>query len=447
MGAPAVAAATTGSGPLGERDAVRRLLQRVGLGPRPGELDPAAAAGFDATLTALLPPSVRPDAGAALTPPPAFPSPPANADQKTARKAQRQAAAQEGRRLVTWWLDRLAAVDQPYTERMTWFWHGHFATSIKKVGSAPLMLGQNETQRRLGTGDFRALARAMIVDPALLVWLDGSGSKAAHPNENLAREFMELFTLGVGNYAEDDVRQAARALTGWAVRFTDDQAVQVPRNHDAGPETVLRTSQAYDAASLVDLLVTQPASPTFLARRLWVRMVGETLPDAQTTDALVQAYGPGHDVTALVRAIATSAAFRDPRSVLVRQPVEWLVAALRALRIPASRLPATVLAATLAATGQTPFAPPNVGGWPSGTRWLTTTAALARLQAGRALAATGDISPVADEQPAQRVAAVADLLGLAPFGTRTAAALTPLAGNPPQLVAAALASSESCVSA
>lgn len=446
MGTPGLAAAT-GSRQISERDAVRRLLQRIGLGPRPGELDSAASAGFDATLTALLTPGSQPDAGAAATPPPAFPAPPATTDQATARKTQQQAAGQEARQLVTWWLDRMAAVDQPFRERMTWFWHGHFATSIKKVGNAPLMLTQNETQRRLGTGDFRELARAMVVDPALLVWLDGSGSRAAHPNENLAREFMELFTLGVGNYSEDDVRQAARALTGWAVRFTTDSTVAAPANHDKGPETVLDIVGAFDAPSLVDVLVTQPASPTFLAQRMWVRFVGDQAPDQTTVDALVRAYGSGHDVSALVRAVATAPAFRDPGAVLVRQPVEWLVAALRALRVPAGKLVPQVLAGTLSAVGQTPFDPPNVGGWPSGTRWLTTTASLTRLRMGLALAAAGDLSPVTDAPQGQRVAAVAELLGLPQLTKRTADALTPLAGNPPQLVAAALAAPESCVSA
>jgi hypothetical protein len=119
---------------------------------------------------------------------------------------------QQRAQLVAWWLDRMAAADRPFPERMTWFWHGHFATSIQKVRFADLMAIQNASQRRLGTGDFRALAQAMAVDPAMLIWLDGGGNRVGKPNENLAREFMELFTLGVGNYTEEGMAIMARDL-------------------------------------------------------------------------------------------------------------------------------------------------------------------------------------------------------------------------------------------
>src|SRR5690349_6769421 len=309
--------------PIGERDAVRRLLQRLGLGPRRGELDTATAAGFDATLDALTAPG--PDAGAAATPTPAF------------------------------------AADRPFPERMTWFWHGHFATSIQKVRFANLMAIQNASQRRLGTGDFRALARAMAVDPAMLLWLDGGGNRVGKPNENLAREFMELFTLGVGNYSEDDVRSAARALTGWTVNVQARSAAFVPKRHDPGPETVLGTS-VNDTASLVNQLVGLPVSPKFIATRVWTRIVSDTPPDPATLGTLVSAYGSGHDVTALLRAAARTPAFRDPGSVLVREPVLWLTGALRALNLSASKMPPGPLTAGLTGLGQVPFAPPNVGG-------------------------------------------------------------------------------------
>ena len=424
---------------ISDADGVRRLVQRVGLGPRPGELD--GSAGFDAVLDRLLTGPPDPVTAPEFPPPPA----PAAKGDLAARKAQRQQLAEQGTQLAVWWLDRMAAVAAPFPERLTWFWHGHFATSIQKVRYPTLMYAQNATQRRLGGGDFRALAQAMVIDPAMLVWLDGGGNKVGKPNENLAREFMELFTLGVGNYTEADVREAARALTGWRVDVTGGSASVNARNHDGGPETVLGATASYDASSLVDLLVTRPASPRFLAGRVWTRFVSDAPPDPATLDALVAAYGPDHDVTALVRAAVTSPAFRDPASVLVRQPVEWLVGALRALKLPASTVPAAPLRAGLTGLGQVPFDPPNVGGWPAGTPWLTTAAALARLKLAQVLAATGDISPVADAAPAQRVEAARALLGLPAFTPRTAAALAPL--PPPQLVAAALASPENAVSA
>jgi uncharacterized protein (DUF1800 family) len=426
--------------PIGERDAVRRLLQRLGLGPRRGELDAATAAGFDATLDALTTPG--PDAGATATPVPTF----APVARMPKDPASAQALRQQRTQLVAWWLDRMAAADRPFPERMTWFWHGHFATSIQKVRFANLMAAQNASQRRLGTGDFRALAQSMAIDPAMLVWLDGGGNRVGKPNENLAREFMELFTLGVGNYTEDDVRSAARALTGWTVNVQAGSASFVPRRHDPGPETVLGTS-VKDTASLVNQLVGLPVSPTFIVTRAWTRFVSDSPPDPATLGTLVRAYGPGHDITALMRAAAGTSAFRDPGSVLVREPVLWLTGALRALNVPASKVPAGPLAAGLTGLGQVPFAPPNVGGWPAGTPWLTTASALARLNLAKAIVNVGDISPVTAAPPNARVAATAALLGLPAFTLRTAAALAPLTGSPAQLVAAALASPESCVSA
>jgi uncharacterized protein (DUF1800 family) len=426
--------------PIGERDAVRRLLQRLGLGPRRGELDAATAAGFDATLDALTTPGT--DAGAAATPPPVF----APVDRVPKDPASAQALQQQRTQLVGWWLNRMAAADRPFPERMTWFWHGHFATSVQKVKFANLMAIQNASQRRLATGDFRALAQAMAVDPAMLLWLDGGGNRVGKPNENLAREFMELFTLGVGNYTEEDVRSAARALTGWTVNAATSSATFVPKRHDPGPATVLGKSVS-DTKSLVDGLVGMPVSPQFLATRVWTRFVSDTPPDPATLGTLVRAYGDDHDITALVKAAARASAFRDPGSVLVREPALWLTGALRAMNVPATKVPAGSLAAGLNGLGQMPFAPPNVGGWPAGTPWLTTASALARLNLARAVVNVGDISPVTAAPPNTRVAATAALLGLPAFTLRTAAALAPLTGNPPQLVATALASPESCVSA
>jgi uncharacterized protein (DUF1800 family) len=446
VSSPALAA----GGVLSERDAVRRLLGRVGLGPRPGELDAATKAGFEVTLAGLLNPSGA-DPGAAATPAPTFPAaaPPVNVKAAGfgAVRARNRAYAEQARALGLWWLDRMVAVRDPFPERMTWLWHGHFATSVKKVRQARLMYGQNDTMRRLGRGDFRTLAQAMIVDPAMLIWLDGQGNRVGKPNENLAREFMELFTLGVGNYTETDVRQAARALTGWRVDYTTDTAAVTARAHDRGPETVLGAVRAYDASSLVDLLIGQPPSPKFIAGRVWTRLVADTAPDPATMNHLIAAYGPGHDITALVRAAVNSPAFRDPDSALVCEPVLWLVGALRALRLPPSTLPAAALGAAMVGLGQVPFAPPNVGGWPAGTPWLTTAAALTRLKLAQSLVKAGDISPVTDTPPAARVEATAALLGLPTLTTRTRSALTPLTGQPPLLVAMAMASPEYTVSA
>src|SRR5262249_30464232 len=158
-------------------------------------------------------------------------------------------------------------------ERVTWFWHGHFATSVQKVRSARLMLQQNQTERQHALGDFSVLAKAMVVDPAILVWLDGQKNTAKAANENLARELMELFTLGINQYTEQDVRESARALTGWKVNRDGMTATLAPKQHDAKDKTVLGHTGPLDALSLVDILVAAPPSSRFIAQRLWYRLV------------------------------------------------------------------------------------------------------------------------------------------------------------------------------
>ncbi|TNC19958.1 DUF1800 domain-containing protein [Amycolatopsis alkalitolerans] len=420
---------------LDERSAVRRLFDRLGFGPRPGELDAAASRGFAATVDTLLSPAGS-DAGAGATPLPRLPAEPARPGKDPA--ARKQLLASEAT-LLTWWLDRLAAADQPLRERLTWFWHGHFATSEQKVRSPRLMLRQNETFRALGLAGFGALAHALVVDPAMLIWLDGGQNKAGSPNENLAREFMELFALGIGHYTETDVREAARALTGWTVNRASGTARLVPRRQDHGVKTVLGATGDLDATSYVDAVLARPDSPRFVVSRLWFRLVSAAPPPPDVVDRLAAAYGPERDVTAVLRAITKEPAFTDSATTLVKQPVEWLTGLLRALGLRASALPAAQLIAGLRAMGQVPFLPPNVGGWPSGTAWLTTGAALARLRVAELVAQHADLSGLGDP------AAVAARLGIT-FGPRTTAAFGPVAHDPRQLLAVAACAPEYVVS-
>ena len=174
----------------------------------------------------------------------------------------------------------------PLTERLTLMWHDHFATSNLKVNDLALMRRQNETLRSLGRGPFGRLVQAMLRDPALLVWLDAQENTKGHPNENLARELMELFTLGIGHYSEDDVKQAARALTGW--KLVDDEARFVPVRHDAGTKTILGRTGSFDAGGLAGLLLDQPATSRRLAWRLGHEFFGEGGVDKAALDALAE---------------------------------------------------------------------------------------------------------------------------------------------------------------
>jgi uncharacterized protein (DUF1800 family) len=403
---------------LGDRASTRRLLDRFGFGPRPGDLD----AGFDRTATTLLTTTLlaATDTSAA---------PPAGEDQNA---------------LALWWLDRMVTSETPLVERITWFWHGHFATSAQKVRSAPLMATQNQTIRQHGLGDFAVLANAMVVDPAMLIWLDGQKNTAKAANENLGRELMELFTLGVGHYAEEDVRAAARALTGWKVDRATGAVSFAAKQHDGGSKTVLGTTGPLDAHSLVDVLVNNPASPRFVAQRLWQRTVSNAPAPDDVIARLTAAYGGQRDIRSLVRAVVAEPAFRDSANTVVKQPVEWLVGVMRAFGLrPSTMSNSAKLLAGLRGMGQVPFLPPSVGGWPSGGAWLTTSAGLARLQVARLLAAAAKF----DKLGSDPVAGVAQLLGVESWSDRTKAALAPLTRQPAQLAAVAVCAPEYVVSA
>lgn len=426
-----------------ERAEISHLLRRTGFGATAADVDAGVSRGYEATVATLL----AAPADRAVAPPVFGPEPQRPKDDPAARKAYAAELKERSGALTLWWLDRMVATRTPLAERLTLTWHGHWATSLQKVRSPRMMLAQNETLRRLGRGDFRELARAMVRDPALLVWLDGQRNRKGKPNENLARELMELFTLGVGNYSERDVQEAARALTGWRVDRAAGTAEPMPRWHDDGAKTVLGVTGALDDRGLVDVLTGRPESARFVVTRLWRRHGAPGDPPADTMDRLLAAYGQRRDVTALLRALLTDPGFRAPaaRQALVAAPVEYVVGSYRALglRVPRDDQKAgRALLGALAALGQVPFRPPSVGGWPGGAAWLSTAATRARLSFARAAAGAADLDAVAGAAPADRPDAAARLLGLDGWTARTRAALAAAAADPPRLVTLALVSPE-----
>jgi uncharacterized protein (DUF1800 family) len=333
--------------------------------------------------------------------------------------------------------------DRTAAEKLTFFWHGHWATSARKVRSAHLMLGQQQTFRRYGTGPTGPFVRAMLRDPALILWLDGQKNTRRAPNENLSREVMELFTLGVGAYSEDDVKAGARVLTGWQVDRAAGTAGLVARRHDDRPVTLLGRTGTFDADSYADLLVRHEAHLPFLVQRLWVRYGSGTAPPADVTARVVAA---GRDTTALLAAVCRDPGFAGTRGALVKQPVEWLIGAVRQLGVPMTGLSIEEqqqLVNALRALGQVPLRPPSVGGWPVGAAWLTTSSTLARLRAGQRLAA---LAPAAADRltGADRLEALADLLVVDGWSDRTRDALQDVR-QPRRLLALGLASPEYAV--
>jgi len=468
---------------LTEAQAVRRAVDRLGFGEQASTLSDLQGQGWKAVAALLAPTGA--DAGVAATPAPTLkPEPKAdkNADAE-AKKARRLVRSSNRAAINRWWLTRMLVTRQPVSERLTWFWHGHFATSIGKVNSAQLMLQQNQTFRRLGRGSFTDLAHALIIDPALLIWLDGQKNTAKSANENLSREFMELFSLGHGNYSEGDVQQAARALTGWTINRHEAgagagtvKAVFRPQRHDNFPKTVLGTTANLNASDFVDLVLKQPASAAFVASRLWARLVSHTPPNAATLAALVQAYGSDRRIDKLVAAMISSDAFTDTSASLVKEPVIWLVGLLRAARIDPKLLsqepngnkgqgnkgqgntsrtgkkmgaglgPAMQLIAALKGMGQVPFLPPTVGGWPTGQGWLSTATMATRLTVARAVATASPLTKELTGSASARVTAVGTALGVDGWSQRSRDALTLAADQPVQLLSLAACSPEYIVS-
>ncbi|OJZ73890.1 hypothetical protein BRW65_10980 [Mycobacterium paraffinicum] len=417
-----------------------RALRRAGFGVTGPEVDAAVTRDWPGYVDAMLAANPDADPGAVASPMPTLqpPRPPGKGAVPAARKQYNQQLSEQRKTLSDWWLRRMVGVRQPLGEKLTLLWHNHFATSAQKVRVAAYMAAQNQKLRTLSLGDFRALAYAMLTDAAMLRWLDGQASTAKAPNENLAREFMELFALGHGNgYTEDDVRNGARALTGWVIGADGDTSL-APKRHDGAAKTLFGRTRDFDAAGFCDAVLAQPKSAEYVAGRLWRQLASDDPPSRPVLDRLVSAYGPGRDLRALTRAILTDDEFVRGRATVVNPPVEWLVGVMRALRVPIDPSTRKVADTTLHALGQRPFYPPSVGGWPQGQVWLSTASAEARLRGANRLAHAGDLSGVESTAPGDRIEAVGYLIGVGDWSDRTADALRPLVRNPPQLVAAAV---------
>ncbi len=294
------------------------------------------------------------------------------------------------------WMARILAPDSTpvgrgrLAERIALLWHNHFATSVVKVEDSVLMLRQIDTLRRTGAGDARAMLRSMVQDGAMLVWLDGDGSRPPTPNENLARELMELFALGRGNYSESDVKEAARALTGWSVRGRHVEFAA--SRHDSGDKNILGARAPFDALALASHLSEQP----HFARRVAHRLVRELLTDGgdEQAEAVLEQelHAQDFDVLGTVQALFASELFYDLRwrEAKVAGPVEYLARCSLALGV---FLPPFEVAQLAARAGQRLFAPPTVEGWRGGADWMHGSALLVRREAAWALAQRAASSP------------------------------------------------------
>ena len=369
----------------------RHLLLRTGFGATPAEIESLRPLSRAQAVQALLSGMRR----EALTPPPAFMAEPRpdwpahwrsqDEEQKSAFNRARDAEAVE---LKAWWWREILATPSPLTERMVLFWHNHFTSAMDKVRAPDFLFRQNALFRRHAAGSFAELLHAVARDPAMVRYLDSSSNRKSGPNENFARELLELFTLGEGRYAEADIRAAARAFAGWHNDEREGVFRINPRELDSGEKTFLGRSGALTGEQVLDILLAEPQTARHVVTKLWREFVSDA-PDAAEIERLARLFRDGgHDVGALLQAMLATPAFWDRanRAALVKSPVELLAGAIRLLS------PGFSDTRTLVEQGrrmrQDLFNPPNVRGWQGGVAWISTESllmrreALARLLAG-----------------------------------------------------------------
>jgi uncharacterized protein (DUF1800 family) len=368
---------------LSEAEA-RHLLVRTGFAPKQSEVDAWTGKSASNAVTTII------SAAQAAKPMHSAPdfvsqSPPIPyrlLKNKEEQQAQRRQQLREGLEIKTWWMREMIETPAPLRERMTLFWHGHFASSQQKVNRSQALWRQHQLLRGQALGSFRELLHAVAKDPAMLVYLDGANSRKEAPNENFAREVMELFTLGEasqgGRYTEQDIREAARAFTGWSVERDDFSFRFRPAFHDDGNKTILGRSGNFDGDATLDILLEQPAAARFIVGKLWKEFVSPVL-DAAQVDRIAQRFrGSGYDTATAVKELLLTDAFwaEANRGSLVKSPVDLVVGTVR--QFDFSYTDVTPFALKTAQLGQNLLVPPNVKGWPGQNEWVTATTLLER---------------------------------------------------------------------
>lgn len=423
-----------------------RLFHRFGFGPRPGEFAKALKEGIGPTCIKLLNPPTL-DSGASKVSPPEITDlgkrPAPNSSEVIPFATALRSQSQD---IVLWWLDLMTLSDHGLTERMTWFWHGHWATSIEKIKySLPIYI-QNNTLRTHSLGDFNKMTKAMLNDGALQLWLDGQENTAKAPNENLGRELMELFLLGVNRYTEEDVKAIARALTGYQVNRSSGLLTIKQRRRDTNPVTLLGKTSVFTGDTLSEFLVARDDAATFISERLWYRFISSTEPmpfnfSAKTAFA-------SRDIKKTITAVATDPAMSNKKYALVKSPVEWLISSCRALELTPSALRNPLkLINYLNKLGQTPFSPPNVSGWPAGEAWLSSASAQFRLSFATWLIKQSKLTVLKQLPPQSWVEESKNWLGIAEWSPRTKLALQTALDDPKKFALLALCSPEYVVNA
>lgn len=336
---------------------VAHLLRRAGFGSTPQELKYYTSLGYEGAVEELLNPS--------------------KVDNDTLEQDIKQQDFDYTLidDLKRWWLYRMAFTRRPLEEKMTLFWHGHFATSDRKVNNAYAMYGQNQLFRQLCLGNFHEMLYNVSKDPAMIVWLDNQQNRKGKPNENYAREIMELFSLGIGNYTEKDIKEGARAFTGWQTLPNGFYFNQ--RQHDDGEKTFLSVTGNLNGDDVIDILVRQPAASKFIAKKL-VKFYVADQPDPGLVNRIADVYVQSkYDIKEMMRALLTDDVFLSEKAfhAKIKSPVELAIGTIKTLQF---RQLDSDLPAMLARMGQDIFMPPNVKGWDGRQAWIATDTMMER---------------------------------------------------------------------
>jgi len=363
--------------PLGSESArVMQLLRRTSFGYTPSQLEAALSDGYDRTVDRLV--ETKP-----VEPP-----------------ALAAAASPGGRFAITelqqWWIDHILNTSSPFAERMTLFWHGHFTSDYRKVADNTFMYWQNQTWRRMAMTNLRSMLMEVTSDPAMLRYLDLATSTGANPNENYSRELMELFTMGAGNFNEDDVRESAKALAGWQLPQPDSFATyqgnrRLPvyttqktgvfnqrRAYRGRSITYLGKTGSLDTQGVIDRILAQPATASLIATKVALHFITGR-PSTSFVNGLADTFRRSkYDVKTLMHAVFTSPEFTADTNyrALVKSPIEFMLGASRAL---GTNSLGRLIAGAGSGMGQTLFDPPDVNGWPNNESWISSNTVVERV--------------------------------------------------------------------
>jgi uncharacterized protein (DUF1800 family) len=386
------------------------LLRRTGFGPLPQEVADAVASGPDRAVDTLFlfPPEVEPAVfdevrlaegqvdALRRSLPGVLPQ-----QNPEVRALSEEAQREHGRAIVgltAWWLDRMARTPAPLQEKLTLFWHGHLTSSFGDVHDAIAMYNQNQLFRRHAAGNFARLLDGVARDPAMLRYLNNDENRRGHPNENWAREVMELSAMGIGHYTETDVKESARAWTGWTLRgyqsYADRRTFAFKeRQHDSGAKTYLGQSGAWDGTDIMRIILAHASTPRWIAGKL-ARFFVSPEPDPDLVEAMaLQLSSTGYEMGPVLRALFRSRAFyrRDVMNAQVKSPVQFVVGAVRHLGIADPDWPR--LAQSMAGMGQRLFFPPTVAGWHGDAAWMNAGTVFVRTDVAGGLVAGALGSP------------------------------------------------------